>query len=70
MFEDENCPIKKPILKEAYIQKQTELRRQIEYEQDEMVNKKFSLMAEQGSNGFWKEVKRQKRDNMAEWICL
>ena len=70
MFETECCTTKKPILKAVYIQKQAELRKQIEYEQEEIIRGKFSTMAEEGNTGFWKEIKRKKRDNFAEWISL
>ena len=69
-FESETCAVKKPKLKEYYIQKQGELRTQIEYEHNDVISKKFSSMVEQGKNGFWKEVKRSKRDKMSEWISI
>ena len=69
-FEDETCAVKKPKLKEIYMKKQGELRTQIEYEHNDAISKKFSSMIDQGKNGFWKEVKRSKRDKMSEWISI
>ena len=43
---------------------------QIEYEHNDAISKKFSSMVDQGKNGFWKEVKRSKRDKMSEWISI
>ena len=69
-FESEECTVRKPILKEAYIEKQKELRGQIEYEESDMIDRKFKKMMQQGSTGFWKEMKRSKRDTMADWISV
>ena len=65
----ENGP-EKETLKLGYIQKQKELRKQIEVEHIETVKTKFTAMAQKGSNGFWKEVRKSKRDVLSDWVCV
>ena len=36
----------------------------------DMINRKLKKMMDQGSTGFWKKMKRSKRDNMTEWIAV
>ena len=69
-FEGSQDNQEKETLKNGYIKKQQELRKQIELEHIENVKAKFTAMADKGSNGFWKEVKRNKRDVMSDWICI
>ena len=69
-FEEEQDRDKKPILKKAYIKKQKELRKQIEIEYCEKVQGRFENMASQGTNGFWKEMKKHKRDNLSGWTGI
>ena len=69
-FEEEQDWDKKPILKKAYIKKQKELRQQIEIEYCEKVQERFENMASQGTNGFWKEMKKHKRDNLSGWTGI
>ena len=60
----------KESLKDEYIKKQNELRTQIQLEHIEDIKGKFAMMTNKGSNGFWKEVKKNKRDVMSDWMCL
>ena len=69
-FEKSSNGPEKEVLKSKYIQKQKELRKQIEVEHIENVRTKFTAMAEKGSNGFWKEVRKNKRDVMSDWVCV
>ena len=46
------------------------MRNQIESEEIEKVKEKFETMSKGGSNGFWKEVKKAKKDHSAEWISI
>ena len=69
-FEHAESSANKVILKEFYIQKQQELKKQIEFELQNSVERRFSKMVEEGKNGFWKEVKRCKKDNMEGWISI
>ena len=57
-------------MKEIYIQKQEELKKQIEFEFQDSAERRFSKMVEGGNNGFWKEVKRCKRDDAEGWISI
>ena len=69
-FQTEQDSGKKSQLKEKYIRKQHELRSQIEFEHVENVKEKFSSMSKEGINGFWKEVKKAKRNPSSEWTSI
>ena len=69
-FQNEREPKQKRELQQAYITKQAELRQQIKYEQNMKVNLKFEKMINQGSRGFWHEMKNLKRDEMARLTCI
>ena len=69
-FEKERNGVMKNILKDQYLQKQHELKKQIEYEYDATTSSKFSTMMNQGINGFWKQIKMRKRDSMSDWISV
>ena len=69
-FESEGDPNKKPILRANYIQKQKELRKEIEFDHYGKIEEKFSAMTSQGSNGFWREIKNNKKDKVSDWIAV
>ena len=56
-FQMEKDPVIKCHLKRKYIEKQVEVRQQIQHEQEERIEMKISKMAEQGARGFWREMK-------------
>ena len=69
-FEKETDCMKKPILRDEYIQKQIELREQIHYEHEEQMESCFTRMVEKGIKGFWEAMKNTQRDELSNWICM
>ena len=69
-FQNENNSTTKKHLLNMYVNKQTELRLQIKYEEEEYVERRFARMAEDGILGFWREVRGMKRDELSQWICV
>ena len=69
-FENEKDHLKKPLLKDIYIEKQKALRIQIESEHFDKIESRFSYMTSQGSNGFWRELRKNKKDKMSDWIAV
>ena len=50
--------------------KKFELRNQIQFELEEQMELRFSMMLEKGNTGFWAEIKRTQRDELSQWICI
>ena len=69
-FQNENDQIIKGIAKDKYIEKQIELRNQIQYELEEQMETRFIRMIEKGPNGFWREMKIIQRDELSNWISI
>ena len=69
-FQNEKDSDKKTELKNIYINTQLDLRAQLEHEQEEKTEKRILRMCEQGSSGFWREIKRLKKDDFSQWSCI
>ena len=69
-FEKEVDQTLKVEYKNIYIQKQIELRDQIQYEQEEEMETRFSRMMEKGVKGFWNAMKNTRRDELSNWVCF
>ena len=69
-FQNEKYSDEKIKLKHIYIKTQSDLRAQIKQEEEEMIEKRISKMCEHGSNGFWKKIKRLKKDEFSQWSCI
>ena len=69
-FQNEKDSNKKVELKNTYIKTQLDLRAQLEQEHEEKTEKRISRMCEQGSSGFWKEIKWLKKDDFSQWSCI
>ena len=70
-FENENDGDLKGEKLNLYIEKQKEVRQQIEMEHKERAKEKLErMMIQENKTDFWKECKKQKRDEMNNWTAI
>ena len=70
-FEEEKDKILKNTKKEKYIMKQKEVQEKIKEERAIKMEGRFQKMIAEGNNqGFWKEMKKFKREESAVWMTL
>ena len=67
-FEKETCRVKKKERRNEYIQKQREIKEQIELEESQQIDAKFEKMKRNGMDGFWNARKKTKKDDSSSWL--